>query len=303
MPDANMRKTFEGIEILVGGHFDYAFSNDCPDVAISSPGRRIWVNSNLWLKSDGYGRLFWLLHEMGHHQLGHLSKAGQVIGFTQPWIRPEMELSADGYAINKMLDSGLKPEKLLGMAVNLFRGNPGDATHPTGAVRVQNIAKVIQLRKNLALQKEAEAENVAVNQVVRDDNIERFIKDGKQDFPILKGKIEDRDNNTYHTSARPFGGKNSTITIDDDEISPTNEISTEFYDGLSLADASKVYSALIQRMDGELKGWTPDTTRDRRDDKARFYTSKEHHQVMISLGKKKPGPGYYVNWYLDIKKK
>ena len=144
MPDDNMRTTFKKIEALVGAEFDYKFSNDCPDVAISIPRGRIWVNPAIWLRADGYGRFFWLLHEMGHHQLGHLSDAGQVAGFTQPWLRPRMELDADKFAIEKMLESGLVKDKIEAMARKIFRGNPGDATHPSGVVRLQKILETIE---------------------------------------------------------------------------------------------------------------------------------------------------------------
>jgi hypothetical protein len=142
-PNKEMRDVFTKIESLVNDHFDYRFSDDVPDVALSLPNKRIGVNITIWTSCDGTQRFFWLLHEMGHHKLGHLSDAGQVLGFTQPWLRPSMELKADSYAIKKMLESGLKAGALRAEMRALFRSNPGDSTHPSGAVRVQNIERAL----------------------------------------------------------------------------------------------------------------------------------------------------------------
>lgn len=143
MPDANMRKTFQLIEALVGGKYNYIFRDDVPDVAISQPGRIILVNPDIWLSTDGYGRFFWLLHEIGHHKLGHTSQPGMVAGALQPWLRPQMELAADAFAIKMMLKSELKAERIREMATALFTDNPGDSTHPSGAVRLSKIEKIL----------------------------------------------------------------------------------------------------------------------------------------------------------------
>jgi hypothetical protein len=110
---------------------------------MSFPGNKIIINPRIWASMSSYAIFFAILHEIGHHQLGHTSYAGQIAGLYQPWLRPSMELAADRYAAKKMLESGIKAYKVRAVALEVFGRNPGDSTHPSGVVRARNLADLL----------------------------------------------------------------------------------------------------------------------------------------------------------------
>ena len=133
------------VESLVGYSFDWNFSPIIPDIARSLPGGVIVINPNYMAGKSPQAVYITLLHECGHHILGHVSQYN-VIGATQPWLLPQMELDADGFAAQKMLEAGFTPQQIVYGALEVFGNSPvspSPGTHPPGALRIQALRNIV----------------------------------------------------------------------------------------------------------------------------------------------------------------
>lgn len=139
-----IRSTLMRIEALAGYQFDWQFSTMLPDGAMSFPGGIIVVNPGRLQFLSPDGAFIALMHEAGHHVLGHASPGGVVVGMQQPWLRPQFELDADCWAARRLAGAGNDPSRVLMAAMETFGGGPGDATHPPGFVRIGKIRNCLQ---------------------------------------------------------------------------------------------------------------------------------------------------------------
>lgn len=137
-----IRSTLLRVEMMAGYRFDWQFSPMIPDSAMSFPGGIIAINPQR-MNATPDAVFFVLMHEAGHHVLGHTSQAGVVATMQQPWLLPNMELGADRWAVVQLAQAGVHPDRILLAALEIFGNNPGDATHPPGTVRMANVRSAL----------------------------------------------------------------------------------------------------------------------------------------------------------------
>lgn len=129
-------------ENMAGFQFDWFFNPMLPDGAMAFPGGVIVLNPNVIGRLDALSLQFLLLHEAGHHVLGH-TRGFNGMDFSQPWLAGKKESDADVYAAQTLVRNGVPPQNVALAAMNTVGNGPGDATHPPGLVRVQIIRKSI----------------------------------------------------------------------------------------------------------------------------------------------------------------
>ncbi len=131
------------VERIAQARFDWYISPQVPDVGISQPNGVILVNPVIMARYQVPTQYFWLLHEASHHLLGHATYAGAYQYYTQPWLNPQREMDADANAARLMLSAGFTRDQVMYAALEMSYNNPGDASHPPGAIRYENIRRVV----------------------------------------------------------------------------------------------------------------------------------------------------------------
>ncbi len=128
------------VEDLTGRAFRWYVTPDPRfDIAKALRSSVIVLNPEKLAKADTHLQLFILLHEAGHHELGHLS--GVSVGAES---RKQLELDADAFAAKKLLERGFKGHEIVWIALTSFRENSAsDANHPSGEERLKNIRTVV----------------------------------------------------------------------------------------------------------------------------------------------------------------
>lgn len=131
------------VENLVGYRFDWYVSPNCPDVAMAFPGGVIVVNPNIASQVSEPALLFIHLHECGHQILGHTSAVGQMTRFAQPWLVPQMELDADRFAVETLLQAGVHPSLIEYAALEIFSASQATPSHPSGDQRLAQVRALL----------------------------------------------------------------------------------------------------------------------------------------------------------------
>jgi hypothetical protein len=144
IPDPFIKPLVQTAERVAGAFYQYDASYELQDGALSLPDGIIIFNPRVLRGLPPTTRVFVLLHEMGHQQLGHTTTQATIDGLQQPWLRPEMEFAADRFAVKKMRQDGVSVDELIQMAQDLFQFNQGDRTHPTGQERIDSIKRALQ---------------------------------------------------------------------------------------------------------------------------------------------------------------
>ncbi len=139
-----IRSIFLRVEAWAGFRFDWYLSPNLPDLGMAAPGGVITVNPNLMARVSPQAMYLVLLHECGHHVLGHTSGCGTVVGMIQPFAQPSFELAADRYAALRLLAAGFAPQQIVYAALELYDNKPATPTHPSGRQRVQNIEAALR---------------------------------------------------------------------------------------------------------------------------------------------------------------
>lgn len=138
----NVLDLASSIEKVVGYSFNWYSKKNISSIQVAEAhgGGAIMVDTVGLKRFSKSGQIFALMHECGHHVLGHVNQT-LTNELTASY---DLEYSADAWAVEKMLKADMNTKSIRYAAWELFSRVPASKGHPDGDERVKRIAEHLQ---------------------------------------------------------------------------------------------------------------------------------------------------------------
>jgi hypothetical protein len=274
--DPTERLAIQRAERIAGSSYIYDFRTGLGQIAMAYPNRLILIDPDALVGADEYTQMFALISEMGHEKMGHTVYQEEIEGIGQPWLRPQMVLQADRFAVSAMLDNGLKKEKILEMATALLQNSPEDPAHPAGSVRISAIRQAIGLGSSggSITRKGNSGDTGETEQPPREppvmesgatahDVISQVISAAADGFQSIRGKKLSADageSAAYAAAINYPGAVKSTVFTGSRGVAAY--VSYTLYDGADGDKATDAYNRCLRDVSEVVASWPVTNTKD-----------------------------------------